>query len=610
MPRQIPITPGQGSECTEGPSLMPVACVGTHPNFVQIHFPPGPALWKLSEVRHLNAPALEDLFIQDCTGCEVISAHRHPWVITGPEASSISVSNDGCSGVASWEFEWTKDPSDVSLLDLLKDATQAQRESQETGLIELRDKLLELSGLPQQLSLDKARIKVLSCERGTGTWEWLVGRWRRKLLAHGQTLHKLVAVPRTEPGVSPGPENTSGITGSQALPRTTVPEERIAFVGAAAYADTASCSPLTRLISAGRNYGNLIIGQSAEEITSCPSITERQPYLFTLEKSNPDLTIIRAANFLGPSFDWGNMTSSLERYDSRVAIMGLGSQSTVESDDPAEWAKHPIVLKEGTERFIRYIAKHCVSIGVRGEFTAFQLRLRGIENVRVIGCPSFYAKPLATLRALRSVPQIVSGEKILFSSTPSILRHPANREALLNFHRICIRAGADMIVQTETDILKARNLLRPHTASLAAVASMFDLPDAVSARGFASQRCHVFTNVDAWRTFCTSYGFSVGPRFHGNMAALQSGVPALFLTHDSRTRELTEALALPSCPISRVSPSFDAAAAYRDCVAKRSPADAYPERLRRFLAFLVENDIPVHANWLAEARLVAFETPS
>jgi len=41
------------------------------------------------------------------------------------------------------------------------------------------------------------------------------------------------------------------------------------------------------------------------------------------------------------------------------------------------------------------------------------------------------------------------------------------------------------------------------------------------------------------------YDFVLGTRFHGAMAAIQSGVPALIITHDSRTQELCEFLNIP-----------------------------------------------------------------
>lgn len=43
--------------------------------------------------------------------------------------------------------------------------------------------------------------------------------------------------------------------------------------------------------------------------------------------------------------------------------------------------------------------------------------------------------------------------------------------------------------------------------------------------------------------------FAFGTRFHGNMVAMHNGIPALWVTHDSRTKELTDFLHLPSIPL-------------------------------------------------------------
>ena len=44
--------------------------------------------------------------------------------------------------------------------------------------------------------------------------------------------------------------------------------------------------------------------------------------------------------------------------------------------------------------------------------------------------------------------------------------------------------------------------------------------------------------------------FAFGTRFHGNMEAFRNGVPALWITHDSRTEELTNYLHLSSIKLS------------------------------------------------------------
>ena len=65
----------------------------------------------------------------------------------------------------------------------------------------------------------------------------------------------------------------------------------------------------------------------------------------------------------------------------------------------------------------------------------------------------------------------------------------------------------------------------------------------------------VFWDIDSWNEFYNQENitFAFGTRFHGNMEALRNGIPALWITHDSRTTELTKYLHLPNISISDIS---------------------------------------------------------
>ncbi len=54
-----------------------------------------------------------------------------------------------------------------------------------------------------------------------------------------------------------------------------------------------------------------------------------------------------------------------------------------------------------------------------------------------------------------------------------------------------------------------------------------------------------FQDMPSWFEKIREFDFSFGTRFHGNMVALQGGVPALWVVHDTRTMELCDYLALP-----------------------------------------------------------------
>ncbi|TOL44139.1 polysaccharide pyruvyl transferase family protein, partial [Vibrio parahaemolyticus] len=64
-------------------------------------------------------------------------------------------------------------------------------------------------------------------------------------------------------------------------------------------------------------------------------------------------------------------------------------------------------------------------------------------------------------------------------------------------------------------------------------------------RAFVATKMRLYYSVDQWMEDSARFDFSIGLRLHGNMAAWQSGTPAIWIYHDSRTRELAETMALP-----------------------------------------------------------------
>lgn len=63
---------------------------------------------------------------------------------------------------------------------------------------------------------------------------------------------------------------------------------------------------------------------------------------------------------------------------------------------------------------------------------------------------------------------------------------------------------------------------------------------------YCTLKSKVFWNIVDWNRFYKDnmISFAFGTRFHGNMAALRNCVPSLWITHDSRTKELVDFLHL------------------------------------------------------------------
>lgn len=64
-------------------------------------------------------------------------------------------------------------------------------------------------------------------------------------------------------------------------------------------------------------------------------------------------------------------------------------------------------------------------------------------------------------------------------------------------------------------------------------------------RDFFRKKSFFTLNLNRWREFISQFSLSVGTRFHGNVMAMLSDVPAIFLPCDLRTKELVEFHALP-----------------------------------------------------------------
>jgi hypothetical protein len=68
---------------------------------------------------------------------------------------------------------------------------------------------------------------------------------------------------------------------------------------------------------------------------------------------------------------------------------------------------------------------------------------------------------------------------------------------------------------------------------------------------FLCRHGYVPTAIDSWRSFLLKFSCAINTRIHGTIVALQAGVPALCVCHDTRTRELAIALKLPALDVSK-----------------------------------------------------------
>ncbi|MEO1150797.1 MAG: polysaccharide pyruvyl transferase family protein [Pseudomonadota bacterium] len=300
--------------------------------------------------------------------------------------------------------------------------------------------------------------------------------------------------------------------------------------------------------AAGQNTGNLLFSTAVWRQLAAER--KRVGFRIDPDKINEryDALVIPAANWINPGTDLGMIADSIEKLTIPVVIIGLGAQSVGVDDDPK------VPMPAGTERLLRLIAERCHSLSVRGAFTKRVLSAYGIDNVTVTGCPSLYVDFGPTPKPRRAAPFDLT--RCLLHGTRYGVQKPdftALPKSDINraLYRFAFAHALDLLYQSEPEEIAlllgfdddsaARTPAQEkHLQNVYGATSI----DAVEAYVHAHGK--VFTGMQVWSKAIRAYQFILGTRLHGTIMALNSGVPASLITHDSRTAEIADFACIPA----------------------------------------------------------------
>lgn len=228
---------------------------------------------------------------------------------------------------------------------------------------------------------------------------------------------------------------------------------------------------------------------------------------------------------------------SLEQYQVPLVMFGCGVQATHTRVEEVKLAPEAIEM-------VRYFSSRTIAFGVRGQFTADVLHHHaGTTNTFVIGCPSLFSRPQGIARLRRELENGSEGT-VAFCGTD--FTRPAEQQLFRKAFEC-----ESFIIEPVNKIMYATSLGLGDALPAGLRQLGLDRRELVK---FLRRRLRLFRQTYEWYQFNeSSVSRTYGTRFHVNMASILSGKPALWLTHDSRTRELVEAMNLPSAPLSDTS---------------------------------------------------------
>ncbi|TKB01491.1 polysaccharide pyruvyl transferase family protein [Alteromonas portus] len=297
----------------------------------------------------------------------------------------------------------------------------------------------------------------------------------------------------------------------------------------------------------GANTGNLLFQYAVCNLLDEDYVVvgEDLPWDVKTVQDQCRVLVIPSANFVRENFDFSGFVDFLDKTELPVVFLGLGAQA--KNYEQTEFNFH-----ESIDRLLDLIKRKSKKVALRGAFTDKVLRERGVDTGVITGCPTnFINKDPDFINKLKMKWSQDAFSFVATGDEPwpkDLTKRDAERKMIE-----WVAKGNGLYLQQSVEpfikYARQRNLYQTaavpehHEKSLreALAPHMSD----EEFRGFVATKMRLYYSVDQWMEDSARVDFSIGLRLHGNMAAWQSGTPAIWVYHDSRTRELAETMNLP-----------------------------------------------------------------
>ena len=266
-----------------------------------------------------------------------------------------------------------------------------------------------------------------------------------------------------------------------------------------------------QLVQLGLNTGNLVFWEAIDRLF-CP---EKIFYNQTDRISQCDRMIITDLIWICENAEYEYLEKIVDKFSVPFIPISVGLQA----------GKFDLGfrLSKNTLRLLKKLEERAI-LGVRGQYTADVLEKNGLKNLSVIGCPSMYIwnDPKFRVVADTQVRAVSANFKTFYGCLNTAEKH---------FLSYCAQHDMQFVEQTGYAFCEENAQDEKYFKYV---------------RAWLDKRSVMPCTYKEWCELLQGIDFSLGGRFHGNVMALHNGIRALFLTTDSRTKELTDFFSLPA----------------------------------------------------------------
>ena len=267
-------------------------------------------------------------------------------------------------------------------------------------------------------------------------------------------------------------------------------------------------------------------------------------------------------------------------------VIGVG----IRADYGQDLLNYNYNMDKETKAFIKALLKKSAMVGLRGEITGGYLKHLGFQeekDYRVIGCPSMYMYG----RSLELRNNLKFGQDGMLQPDTKLSFNMSSKtpENIIAFLSSQMNRFGDYYCVEQNENELALLYYGLNYKPRQKVDKEF-FPTTVNHPLIQQDRYRMFINVKTWTEFMKGRDLSIGSKLHGNVAALVSGCPAVFLPLDGRMQELISYHKFAAVPYEEVKES-DTVEALLQKVDLTAVSKQQSENFDRYIDFLNINGL-------------------